>query len=133
METLSVKEVLFSDELRARILSLEYKNLTAEKIRQIYFEETGKEIEINNITIYKSKDFEEIFKKGSYGFDGTIIHFFDEEAKINQVYSIARESEMHEDEDWRPEDWLYNLMGIFVGGSSIQYDNAVYFEKKLQK
>jgi len=129
---LNINEVLFSEELRARILSLEYKNLTAEKIRQIYFEETGKELDIN-IKIYRSKDYEQVLNIGKYGFDGTIIHFFDETTKTNQVYSIARGSEMSEEIDWRPQDWLYNIMGIFVGGSKVQYADAEIFENYILK
>lgn len=101
--------------------------MTAKKIRQIYFEEKGRELNIN-IKIYHSKDCEEVLNIGKYGFDGSIIHFFDEATKMNQIYSIARGSEMSEEEDWRPQDWLYNIMGIFVGGNSTQNSDAVLFE-----
>ncbi|WP_442916963.1 DUF6792 domain-containing protein, partial [Lysinibacillus sp. 54212] len=49
-------EILFSDELRGRIVDLEYGKLTEEAIKRIYFEETGKELAVD-IQLYHAKDY----------------------------------------------------------------------------
>src|SRR5699024_940112 len=104
----------------------EYNGLTEEEVRQIYIEETGKQPP-ETIDIYNSEKY--IDKIESNGFNGTIIHFYDEEAGINQMYTITRGSELTEQGDWRPEDWAYNLMGIFIGQNAKQYEAAVDFDE----
>jgi len=56
---MSNKELLNSDILRARIMDLEYENLTNKEveseIKRIYYEETGKQLSIN-VTVYRSDD-----------------------------------------------------------------------------
>lgn len=125
-----MEEVLFSDELRGRIVDLEYGKLTEEEIKRIYFEETGKELTAD-IELYHASDYGQKLDIGKNGFDGTIIHFFDEDKGVNQVYSIARGSEMKEEENWRPEDWMYNTFGIFVGQNNGQYRDAQRFEQEI--
>ncbi|MGM9949958.1 MAG: DUF6792 domain-containing protein [Lysinibacillus sp.] len=125
-----MKEILFTDELRGRIVDLEYKELTEEAIKRIYFEETGKEL-TTEIKLFHSKDYSKQLGIGETGFDGTIIHFADESEGISQIYSIARGSEPKEEEGWRPEDWMYNAFGIFVGQNNGQYRDAQLFERKV--
>ena len=120
-------EILYSDELRGRITDMEYKNLSEEAIKRIYFEETGKELTAE-ISLYHSRDYIGGVDSVNNGFDGTIVHFFDEATGVNQVYSIARGSEMKEEDNWRPEDWMYNAFGIFVGQNDGQYLDAQRFE-----
>ena len=120
-------EILYSDELRGRITDMEYKNLSEEAIKRVYFEETGKELTAE-ISLYHSQDYIGGVDSVNNGFDGTIVHFFDEAAGVNQVYSIARGSEMKEEDNWRPEDWMYNAFGIFVGQNDGQYLDAQRFE-----
>ncbi|MED4968991.1 DUF6792 domain-containing protein [Parageobacillus toebii] len=126
---MSQKLVLDTDLLRARVMSLEYKHLTAEEIKRIYIEETG-----NNppaqIHVYHSENFKNVNVK-DFGFDGTIIHFYDEEKGINQMYTIARGSEKQEKDTWKPLDWAYNALGIFVGQSRSQYREALEFDRKV--
>ncbi|MEB3751135.1 DUF6792 domain-containing protein [Geobacillus icigianus] len=122
---MSQKLVLNTDLLRARIMALEYANLTEAEIRRIYIEETGKEPPAY-IKVYHSDD----FKKGQdFGFDGTIIHFYDEKQGINQKYTITRGSEKREQDTWKPLDWAYNIFGIFEGRSKKQYSSALSFDK----
>ncbi|WP_413363606.1 DUF6792 domain-containing protein [Lysinibacillus sp. 3P01SB] len=125
-----MEEILFSDELRGRIVDLEYGELSEEAIKQIYFEETGKELTVD-IQLYHSSDYSKKLEIGENGFDGTIVHFFDEGTGVNQVYSIARGSEMKEEDNWRPEDWMYNTFGIFVGQNNGQYRDAQLFETEV--
>uniref|UniRef100_A0A7U4DJL1 DUF6792 domain-containing protein n=1 Tax=Geobacillus sp. (strain Y4.1MC1) TaxID=581103 RepID=A0A7U4DJL1_GEOS0 len=130
-EFVSNEEVLNTDILRARIMNVEYQNLTISEIkreiRRIYIEETGKEPPAN-ITIYRSDDFKNLNDIDS-GFDGTVIHFYDEEKGINQSYTITRGSEAPEKDTWKPLDWTYNVFGIFVGQNRSQYDAALRFDQ----
>ncbi|SDZ64242.1 hypothetical protein SAMN05421736_12420 [Evansella caseinilytica] len=84
------EEVLNSDLLRARIMELEYGEVTIEEVKRIYIEETGK-APPGNITIYRSDDFKEELRKGDHysGFDGTVIHFYDEQQGIQNSSGIA--------------------------------------------
>ncbi|MBU5465515.1 flagellar protein FlgN [Virgibacillus sp. MSJ-26] len=113
-----------------RLMQEEYSGLTEKEIRQIYIEETGKQPP-ESIDIYYSEDY--VDKIDSYGFNGTIIHLYDEEQDINQMYTITRGSEASEIDNWRPEDWAYNLMGIFVGQNSDQYEAAKLFDNKVTR
>ncbi|MBA4536979.1 hypothetical protein H1Z61_07425 [Bacillus aquiflavi] len=133
-------EILNSDILRARIAELEYgKNgaITAETVRRIYIEETGKEPP-GEITIYRSDDLEAIKKikkdgKDS-GFDGSIIHFYNPEKGINQSYTITRGTEGSEDNGSGDAlDPMYDLLGIYNGKIRDQYDHAVLFDQEVTK
>ncbi|WMT19720.1 DUF6792 domain-containing protein [Parageobacillus toebii] len=132
---MSNEEVLNTDILRARIMNVEYQNLTIDEIKReikrIYIEETGKEPPAN-ITIYRSDDFKNLNDVDS-GFDGTVIHFYDEEKGINQEYTITRGSETPEKDTWKPLDWTYNVFGIFVGQNKNQYRDAILFDKLVTK
>ncbi|WP_226680871.1 DUF6792 domain-containing protein [Sutcliffiella horikoshii] len=120
-------EILFSEVLKARIAQLEYDQLTVENIRRIYIEETGNEPP-GKITLYHSDDYIDNEELDS-GFDGTVIHFFDPKVGINQSYTITRGSEPLEDNGLGgPNDWLYNLFGIFVGKVQNQYVDARDFD-----
>jgi hypothetical protein len=134
-EFVSNEEVLNTDILRARIMNVEYQNLTIgeiqREIKRIYIEETGKEPPAN-ITIYRSDDFKNLNDIDS-GFDGTVIHFYDEEKGINQEYTITRGSETPEKDTWKPLDWTYNVFGIFVGQNKNQYRDAILFDKLVTK
>ncbi|AZB41858.1 hypothetical protein CEF21_05815 [Bacillus sp. FJAT-42376] len=138
----SNKEVLSSDMLRARITKLEYEipkdpsdseiKAFQEKVRQIYIEETG-EAPPAEINIYHSGSEKYQTDKDS-GFDGTVIHFYDPQKKINQSYTITRGSEMGEDNgSGKPLDWLYNVFGIYTGRDRTQLDQATRFAETVNK
>jgi hypothetical protein len=119
----SQKLVLDTDLLRARVMSEEYEHLDEKDIRRIYIQETGSEPPAQ-IRVYHSQEFKS-------GFDGTIIHFYDEEKGINQMYTIARGSETLEKDTQIPEDWGYNTFGIFVGKNRSQYNDALRFDEMV--
>jgi len=133
---MSNEELLNTDILRARVMDLEYENLTNKEveseIRRIYYEETGTGL-TTTVTIYRSDDVLKDHRKENIdsGFDGTIIHFQSEEQKINQSITITRGSELGEKDTWKPIDWTYNLMGIFVGGTDNQYQDAKRFDDEV--
>lgn len=129
MRQLDKQEEVLTELLRMRLMDMEYDQITVDDIRQVYMEETGEELSVS-IEVFKSDDY--IDTGQAYGFNGTIIHFFDEVQGINQLYTIARGSEPNEgEEDWRPIDWAYNLMGIFVGGNVSQYRAAEQFDSHV--
>ncbi|WP_332650618.1 DUF6792 domain-containing protein [Lysinibacillus sp. 54212] len=78
-----MKEVLFSDELRGRIVDLEYGKLTEEAIKRIYFEETGKELTVD-IQLYHAKDYSKKLDIRKNGFD----HFFDKSTRIDEAMAL---------------------------------------------
>ncbi|WP_243292755.1 DUF6792 domain-containing protein [Bacillus sp. FJAT-47783] len=131
MTTESNQEVLNSDILRARMMNSEYKDLTVEEVKKIYIEETGKEPPAL-IRVYHSDKIEGINEE-DYGFDGTVIHFYDEEKGINQTYTITRGSEAPEKDTWKPHDWVYNTFGIFTGQNKTQYEAAKKFDRIVTK
>ncbi|WP_053073791.1 DUF6792 domain-containing protein [Bacillus sp. LL01] len=126
-------EILHAKIIKARIAELEYKQLTIENIRRIYIEEIGKEPP-GKITIYHSDELPKSVRDYDSGFDGTVIHFMDLEAGINQSYTITRGSEMGENNgEGPPSDWLYNTFGIFGGKAQNQLQDARHFEKHVSK
>ncbi|APH05006.1 DUF6792 domain-containing protein [Bacillus weihaiensis] len=126
-------ELFNTEMLKARIMNLEYDNLiekeVVSEIKRIYFEETGKELPAE-ITIYRSDEILKTLKNSNIdsGFDGTVIHLKSNEEKINQSITITRGSELGEKDTWRPIDWSYNIIGIFVGGTDNQYNDARKFD-----
>lgn len=130
--------VLSSEILIARIVQLEYGNrdsdgnyipMTIEDIRRIYIEETA-EKPPNGISLYRSDEFKS--KGKDSGFDGTVIHFYDQEKGINQSYTIPRGSESVEsggEGDGQPLDWVYNGLGIFTGKTNDQLEDFRKFEE----
>ncbi|WHY78026.1 flagellar protein FlgN [Neobacillus sp. WH10] len=130
-------EILNTDILRARIAELEYgktEMISADLIRRIYIEETGKDIPAE-ITVYYSKDLSKTNDLGKdSGFDGAIIHFYNAEQGLNQSYTITRGSENREDGGkGLPHDWIYNSFGIFAGKVQDQYLDARYFDEAISK
>lgn len=120
---------MLSEIVQIRLVDIEYEQLTEETVRKIIVEETGKEPSFD-IRIYCSDDY--IDEEEGNGFNGTIIHIYNDELEINQSYTIFRGTEKTEDKnDWRPIDWTYNIMGIFIGKDISQLDAARKFEEKV--
>ncbi|WP_054950877.1 DUF6792 domain-containing protein [Numidum massiliense] len=133
------KEILNTEELRLRIIQLEYRikedNLDdktiKKEIRRIYFEETGKEVPAG-FDIIKSGTLGEWNEKGEMdpliksSYIGTAIHFHHKDRKINQLYIVSQGSTSL-------EDWLYNLLGIFPGKDNRQYRDALAFYDNVIK
>lgn len=98
---MSNEEIFNTNIIRARIMDLEYENLTEieviSEIKRIYYEETGRELTAD-IDIYRSDDFLKDFRKvnSDSGFDGTIIHIQNVKEGINQAITITRGSELGE-------------------------------------
>src|SRR5690625_6247463 len=121
--TMENQEVLMDERLRNRVINAEYGGITEEKVRAIYIEETGKELPAT-IAVYNSEDY--IDNQGSYGVNGTIIHFFDEQEGINQTYTIPRGSEKG-DQETRSEEHTSELQ------SRGQLVCRLLLEKKKEK
>lgn len=108
-------EVLNSDNLRLRLIDLEYKGLKSEdfitEIRRIYFEETGHELEAD-IEILKSSDAKSL-KEDKSGYDGTAIYFKTEGKENDQLYILSQGSQ-------QAKDWEYNMNAMLAGQDATQ-------------
>lgn len=108
---------------------IDFFTFAEEDIKCIYIEDMGSEPPAY-IRVYHSDDFKNLNTIDS-GFDGTVIHLYDEKKGINQKYTIAQGSEMREADTWKPLDWAYNALGIFVGQSRSQFNDAIRFDEKV--
>lgn len=108
-------EVLNSDNLRLRLIDLEYKGLKNEEfkmeIKRIYFEETGHELKAE-IEILKSSDAKSL-KGDQSGYDGTAIYFKTEGKENNQLYILSQGSQ-------QAKDWEYNMNAMLAGQDATQ-------------
>lgn len=108
-------EVLNSDNLRLRLIDLEYKGLKNEdfkvEIRRIYFEETGHELKAD-IEILKSSDAKSL-KDDQSGYDGTAIYFKTEGKENDQLYILSQGSQ-------QAKDWEYNMNAMLAGQDATQ-------------
>lgn len=120
--------ILNSDLIRAEVLNQEFHLLNSGAIKDWLLNQdllSQRDIEV---TIYSSESF---IKERDTGFDGTAIHFYSPSASINELYTIFRGSEHREVSDWRPKDWVYNLLGIFTGLGKTQYEAARAFNEEV--
>lgn len=108
-------EVLNSDNLRLRLIDLEYKGLKNEdfkvEIKRIYFEETGQELKAD-IEILKSRDAKSL-KGDQSGYDGTAIYFKTEGKENDQLYILSQGSQ-------QAKDWEYNMNAMLAGQDTSQ-------------
>ena len=107
-------EVLNSDNLRLRLIDLEYKGLKSEdfkrEIRRIYFEETGHELKAD-IEILKSSEAKSL-KGDQSGYDGTAVYFKTEGKENDQLYILSQGSH-------QAKDWEYNMNAMLAGQDAI--------------
>ncbi|OIK08830.1 hypothetical protein BIV59_18725 [Bacillus sp. MUM 13] len=122
-------EVLFTKELRLRLTELEYKDITtksfAEEVKKIYIEETGKPLPAN-INVIRSKDVKKINRDIPSSYDGTAIHFYSKEKKIDQIYVISQGTA-------NGDDWGYNIRAMIAGTDHSQAQNTSIFVKEAIK
>lgn len=111
------EEILITDELRLRIIDLEYQNLSEKEfiseIERIYFEETGK-ILPTKVEVFHSNDAPSLSNDSS-GYDGTALYFHSADSKIKELYIISQGSQ-------DLVDWEYNIKAMLAG---IEYTQAV--------
>ncbi|WP_397539509.1 DUF6792 domain-containing protein [Rummeliibacillus pycnus] len=112
------KEVFNSDIVKVRLAKEEYSDLSVEKVKQIYLEETGKKLDAQ-VKVYKSID----NIKSDSGFAGSIIHIYNPKKGINEAYTITRGTE-------DTKDWEYNMFGLFGAIDTQQYEDAKIFHNK---
>ncbi|MFJ5770916.1 DUF6792 domain-containing protein [Psychrobacillus sp. NPDC093180] len=118
-------EVLNSNNLRLRLIDLEYKGLKNEEfkseIRRIYFEETGHELKAD-IEILKSSDAKSL-KDDQSGYDGTAIYFQTEGKENDQLYILSQGSQ-------QSKDWEYNMNAMLAGQDASQADSTYIFVRE---
>lgn len=115
------QQILVSEELRLRLIDLEYKDLSNKdykaEIERIYIEETGKPIP-TDIEIFQTEDSESIDNESEYV--GTAIRFYSEEENIDEVYVISEGTQ-------GAGDWLYNFEAMVAAESYEQIDEVNEF------
>ncbi|WP_405100053.1 DUF6792 domain-containing protein [Oceanobacillus sp. FSL H7-0719] len=82
------------------------------KLKQLYIEEYGKEIDANIEIFHTSKSENPDIK--DTGYDGTAVHFYSEKGGINELYVISQGTQ-------DMKDWEYNLKAMFAG---LEYPQA---------
>lgn len=121
-------EVLNSDNLRLRLIDLEYKGLKSEdfkrEIRRIYFEETGYELKAD-IEILKSSEAKSL-KGDKSGYDGTAIYFKTEGKENDQLYILSQGSQ-------QAKDWEYNMNAMLAGQDASQAYATYNFVKDAKE
>ncbi|KGX89852.1 hypothetical protein N781_09035 [Pontibacillus halophilus JSM 076056 = DSM 19796] len=114
--------LLNSDKIRLRLLSEEYKELSAkemeESIRLIYIEETGERF-TGEIHIHKKED-------ASTGYNGTAVHFKSEEESVDELYIISQGTQDQ-------VDWKYNIKSMLAGISYSQSTSTLQFVKEVKQ
>ncbi|KGP93244.1 hypothetical protein N780_13175 [Pontibacillus chungwhensis BH030062] len=120
--------ILNDDLIRAKVVNIEFEGTTPEAFQEwLKAQGTLAEREFD-ITIYPSSF---NTSERDTGFDGTVLHFYNPTKSVNEMYTIFRGSEHVEVSDWRPKDWVYNMLGIFVGQGISQYRSAQAFDEYL--
>ncbi|QKY70147.1 DUF6792 domain-containing protein [Lentibacillus sp. CBA3610] len=119
---------LDKDEIRLRLIELEYKELSEQElekeIKKIYIEEYRKPIPAD-IEIISSSDSKHPDVTSS-AYDGTAIHFHSGENDINEVYVISQGTK-------DINDWDYNLKSMFAGEDYTQAKATHSFTKEVVK
>lgn len=120
--------LISTNEMRLRMVDLEYKGLNEEefkrRIKQIYIEEYGKDIDAD-IEIFNSSAFEIPDIKDS-GYDGTAVHFYSEDEGINELYVISQGTQ-------DLKDWEYNIKSMFAGLDFAQARATSSFTEEVKK
>ncbi|MGX4668465.1 DUF6792 domain-containing protein [Cerasibacillus sp. JNUCC 74] len=122
------EKVVTTEELRLRLIDLEYKNLSKEEmtktIKQFYLEEYGKKLSAE-IEIYHSSEATTLTQ--DTGFDGTAIHFKTQNGDNNELYVISQGSK-------DIVDWEYNIKAMFAGKDYSQaQDTHKFTEEAINK
>ncbi|WP_078579009.1 DUF6792 domain-containing protein [Salipaludibacillus agaradhaerens] len=122
------EDILSTDEIRARVTDLEYKNLSEEEfikeIERIYIEEKGEALPAK-VEYFHSSDVESL-KDDTSGYDGTALYFHSEENQIDVLYTISQGSQ-------DTLDWEYNAIGLFGGTTIKQAEATAHFESEARR
>lgn len=114
------EEVIDTQEMRLRLIDLEYKDLSKEELKKeierIYVEEYGKELSAD-IDVFSSSEANSLEGDAS-GYDGTAIHFQSKENNIDEVYVISQGTQ-------GSKDWKYNMKAM-LAGQDISQANATW-------
>lgn len=127
------ESIMDNEALLARIVQIEYAKLDEYSLKQMYLEETGEMLDVE-INIYYSSDYIDEIEEN--GFNGTIIHLYDEKQGINQMYNIPRGTQVDYSDwslgdEWRPNDAVYDLIGVFAGADDTQFKALEQFTNRV--
>ncbi|WP_078393458.1 DUF6792 domain-containing protein [Shouchella patagoniensis] len=122
----------FTPELRNDLTKLQYENgevLSKETVEGLLIDHEINHINSEDIYIYDSNNMDLFNKKGSSsGFDGAAIHVYNKEDNINEIYYIARGTELSQ-----LQDIIYNAIGVTAGASNDQILDATRFYENVEK
>ncbi|WP_010531761.1 DUF6792 domain-containing protein [Lentibacillus jeotgali] len=122
------EEVMHTQEMRLRLIDLEYKDLSEKELKKeierIYVEEYGEELSAK-IDVFTSSDAESL-EDNTSGYDGTAIHFQSEENNIDEVYVISQGTQ-------GAKDWEYNMKAMLAGQDISQADATEEFVNEAKK
>src|SRR5690625_3882764 len=118
------EEILLTNEMRLRIIDLEYQDLSGEElareIKRIYLEVEGEEFPAE-IDVYQTGQNADYYSES--GYKGSAVRFYSEENDIEEVYIISEGSQT-------AQDWEYNARGIFAGLDYSQAEHTHDFTKE---
>lgn len=118
------EEILLTNEMRLRIIDLEYQDLSGEElareIKRIYLEVEGEEFPAE-IDVYQTGQNADYYSES--GYKGSAVRFYSEENDIEEVYIISEGSQT-------AQDWEYNARGIFAGLDYSQAEHTSRFTKE---
>jgi len=121
-------KILRSDEMRFRVIDMEYDNLSEEefieRLETIYIEEYGEKLPAE-VEIFHSSQSKNL-KEDNSGYDGTIIYLNSEENDISEMYVISQGSQ-------DIDDWDYNIKAMFAGRDSQQAEAVNLFIKEAKE
>ncbi|KQL56991.1 MULTISPECIES: DUF6792 domain-containing protein [Bacillaceae] len=122
----------FTLELRNDLTRLQYENgeiFSKDTVQELLFKHEITDINPEDISIYNSNSKDFFGEQGSpSGFDGAAIHVYNKDDKINEIYYIARGTELSQ-----TEDIIYNAIGVTAGASNDQILDATRFYEHVEK
>ncbi len=121
----------FTPELRNDLTKLQYETgevLSIETVQELIIKHEISGVSSKDIHIYDSNGMNYTKTSNSLsGFDGAAIHVYSKEDKINEIYYIARGTELSQ-----LEDIIYNAIGVTAGVSDDQIRDAMRFYDNVE-
>ncbi|AIC92719.1 DUF6792 domain-containing protein [Shouchella lehensis] len=121
----------FTTDLRNDLTRLQYENgeiFSKDIVQELLFKHEITNINPEDISIYNSNSKDFFGEQGSpSGFDGAAIHIYNKDDNVNEIYYIARGTELS-----FLEDLIYNAVGVTAGASDDQIVDAIEFYEDVE-
>ncbi|SDB99585.1 DUF6792 domain-containing protein [Shouchella lonarensis] len=118
-----------SEEIRNELVKLQYGSIDRDAVIELLKQHQINDIKPEDVMVYTS-DGEGIDRKigGTSGFDGAAIHIYNEESGRNEVYYIARGTELDSS-----HDVVYDMYGVAGGVADDQIADAQEFFREVEE